>query len=198
MSDGRRAVALGPETWELFEELVERNKGVFGGCWCIGYHPECGQIPASAHREVKRDRVLNDEAHAALVLDEHGVCQGWAQFGTPDELAGIKHKRAYDRDAPPRPDWRLTCVYVDPKHRRQGYAWAAVAGALGLIAGAGGGTVEAISETTEGRVAQGRFLFSATAELLEDFGFERIRQVGKHAWIMTATVADGQDPTGVA
>lgn len=89
-------------------------------------------------------------------------------------------------------------MYVDPKHWRQGYARAAVAGALGLIAGVGGGTVEAISETTEGRVAQGRFLFSATAELLEDFGFERIRQVGKHAWIMTATVADGQDPTGVA
>ncbi|MCX5254309.1 hypothetical protein OOK27_08980 [Streptomyces canus] len=30
--------------------------------------------------------------------------------------------------------------------------------------------VEAISEVTDGREAQGRFLFSATVELLQDFG----------------------------
>ena len=67
-------------------------------------------------------------------------------------------------------------------------ARAARGGALDLIAGAGGGTVEAISETTAGRQAQGRFLFSGTAELLEGHGFVRVRQVGKHAWVMTAGV----------
>ena len=44
--------------------------------------------------------------------------------------------------------------------------------------------MEAIPETTAGRHAQGRFLFSATVELFEDHGFERVRQVGKHAWIV--------------
>ena len=48
--------------------------------------------------------------------------------------------------------------------------------------------MEAISEVTAGREAQGRFLFSATAELLEEYGFTRVRQVGKHAWILTRTV----------
>ena len=57
------------------------------------------------------------------------------------------------------------------------------------MAAAGGGVVEAISETTDGRVAQGRFLFTATAELLEDLGFVCGRQVGKHAWILSKTVA---------
>jgi hypothetical protein len=33
---------LDGDTWDLFADLVERNNGVFGGCWCIGYHPECG------------------------------------------------------------------------------------------------------------------------------------------------------------
>lgn len=182
-----RVVPLGPETWELFSELVERNNGIFGGCWCIGYHPECG-TPVN-HREVKRDRVLSDAAHAALVLDAEGRCQAWAQYGSPEELAGIKHKRAYDKEPPPLPDWRLTCVYVDPRHRGTGLAREAISGALDLIAAAGGGTVEAISETTDGRVAQGRFLFTATAELLEDLGFTRVRQVGKHAWIMSRAVA---------
>ncbi len=50
------------------------------------------------------------------------------------------------------------------------------------------GVVEAISETTAGRVAQRRFLFSGAAEMLEDLGFTRVRQVGKHAWILVVTV----------
>ena len=49
--------------------------------------------------------------------------------------------------------------------------------------------MEAISETTAGRAAQSRFLFSATVELLEDLGFARVRQVGLHAWIMNRHVA---------
>ncbi|WP_462418949.1 N-acetyltransferase family protein [Kytococcus sp. Marseille-QA3725] len=179
-------VPLGPDTWELFAELVERNNGVYGGCWCIGYHPECGQ-PVD-HRETKRSRVMSDAAHAALVLDGAGVAQGWAQYGSPEELAGIKHLRAYQKDAPPRPDWRLTCVFVDRRHRGQGVARRAVEGALDLIGQAGGGLVEAISEVTDGRQAQGRFLFSGTVELLEDLGFTRVRQVGKHAWIVSRTV----------
>jgi hypothetical protein len=38
--------------WAAFAELVERNNGIFGGCWCIGYHPERGQ-PGISHRLVK-------------------------------------------------------------------------------------------------------------------------------------------------
>ena len=55
----------------------------------------------------------------------------------------------------------------------------------------GGGRVEAISEATADREAQDRFLFSATVELFEDCGFSRIRQVGKHAWIVSRTIAPG-------
>jgi len=179
--------SLDAATWDAFAELVERNNGIFGGCWCIGYHPECGQSGIS-HRAVKEDRVRTGRAHAALVLDGDGVAQGWCQYGSPGELPNIKHRREYDKDAPPRPDWRITCFYVDKRHRGQGIARAALEGALGQIAQAGGGRVEAISEVTAGREAQGRFLFSATAELFEQYGFARIRQVGKHAWIMSTQV----------
>jgi GNAT superfamily N-acetyltransferase len=174
-------------TWDAFAELVERNNGVYGGCWCIGYHPECGQKGIS-YRAAKQERVRTDGAHAALVLDDDGLAQGWCQYGSPDELSNIKHGREYHKDAPPRPDWRITCVFVDRKHRGRGVARAALQGALDLIAHAGGGQVEAISEVTDGRVAQGRFLFSATVELFEQFGFVRGRQVGKHAWIVSRVV----------
>jgi GNAT superfamily N-acetyltransferase len=125
---------------------------------------------------------------AECFIDEHGAAQGWCQYGNPDELSNIKHKREYDKDPPARPDWRITCVFVDKKHRGQGVARAAVEGALDQIARRGGGLVEAISEVTAGREAQGRFLFSATVELLEQYGFTRGRRVGKHAWTMSRSL----------
>ncbi|MFF1613838.1 GNAT family N-acetyltransferase [Amycolatopsis sp. NPDC058278] len=178
---------LEASTWAAFAELVERNNGVFGGCWCLGFHPERARR-GPVRRTIKEDRVRTGGAHAALVLDEDGVAQGWCQYGSPGELPGIKHRRAYEKDAPPRPDWRITCFFVDKKHRGHGIARAALAGALDLIARAGGGLVEAVSEVTAGRDAPARFLFTATVELFEEFGFARGRQVGGHAWIMSRVV----------
>jgi len=187
---------LGPATWDLFAELVERNNGVYGGCWCIAYHPP---RPAGVtNREAKLERVRSDAAHAALVLDDDGRAQGWAQYGEPDELAGFKHRREYEKDAPPRPDWRIACIFVDRQHRQRGVARAALGGALALVGEAGGGLVEAISEVTAGRQAQPRFLFSATVELFEEHGFTRGRPVGKHAWVVSRTVAPVAPPGPLA
>jgi GNAT superfamily N-acetyltransferase len=185
---------LDTSTWDAFAELVERNHGIFGGCWCIGYHLTPGERGGD-YRQMKETRVRDGRAHAALVFDEAGLAQGWCQYGSPAELPNIKHRRAYEGDAPPLPDWRVTCFYVDTKHRGQGIARAARGGALDQIESAGGGLVEAISEVTTGRVAHGRFLFSATVELFEQYGFSRVRQVGKHAWIVSKAVsAPGAEP----
>ncbi len=179
---------LDASTWDAFAELVERNNGIFGGCWCIGWHPECGRRGIS-HRDVKEQRVRSGGAHAALVLDTASRAQGWAQYGSPQELPNIKHRRRYDQEPPPVPDWRIACVYVDRRHRGQGVARVALEGALDSIARQGGGRVEAISETTAGREAQGRFLFSGTVELFDQYDFDRVRQVGMHAWIVQRVLA---------
>jgi len=178
---------LNASSWDAFAELVERNNGIFGGCWCTGFHPE-GKERGIDRRAVKEQRVRCGAAHAALVLDENGLAQGWCQWGPPDELPNIKHKRAYTSEPVPEPDWRITCFYVDTRHRGQGVARAALGGALDQIAAAGGGLVEAIPEVTAGREAPGRFLYSATVELFEEFAFSRQRQVGKHAWIVTREI----------
>jgi GNAT superfamily N-acetyltransferase len=178
---------LDASTWAAFAELAERNNGIFGGCWCMAYH--AGDSRDAGHNRASKERRVHEgRAHAALVFDENGTAQGWCQYGSPGELPRIKHRRAYEKDAPPPPDWRITCFFVDKKHRGQGIARAALAGALDQIAQLGGGLAEAISEVTAGRQAQGRFLFSATAELFEEYGFTRVRQVGKHAWIMSKTI----------
>jgi GNAT superfamily N-acetyltransferase len=174
---------LDTSSWDAFAELVERNNGVYGGCWCVGFH-SAYQRGIGDHRGLKEQLVRAGQAHAALVFDDQGLAQGWCQYGGRDEL-GLKHEREYRKDPPPPARWRITCIFVDKRHRGQGIARAGLEGALSQIAAAGGGLVEAISETTAGREAQGRFLFSATVELFEQYGFTRGRQVGKHAWIVS-------------
>ena len=180
---------LDASTWDAFAELVERNNGVYGGCWCIAHHSEY-QRGVSDPRTLKEELVRAGRAHAALVFDEDDVAQGWCQYGSPEAL-GLKHYREYAKDPPPPARWRIACIFVDKHHRGRGVARAGLEGALAQIAAAGGGLVEAISEVTAGREAHSRFLFSATVELFEHHGFTRGRQVGKHAWIVSREIDPG-------
>ena len=177
---------LDPSTWDAFADLVQRNNGIYGGCRCAPNHVEWKQ-GRDHTRTLKEELVRAGRVHQALVFDSAGDVQGWCQYGRPGELR-LKHRRAYERDPPPRADWRIACIFVDKRHRGQGIARAAVEGALQQIGAEGGGLVEAVSEATSGREAQGRFLFTATVELLEDLGFGRVRQLGKHAWLVSRAV----------
>ena len=177
---------LDAATWDAFAELVERNHGIYGGCWCVAFHSEYRR-DVGDHRAFKERLVRAERAHAALVFDPDGRAQGWCQYGGREELS-LRYGRAYAQEPPPPARWRIACIFVDRRHRRQGIARAGIAGALAQIARAGGGRVEAISETTAGRQAQDRFLFTATVELFDEFGFARDRQVGKHAWIVSREV----------
>jgi hypothetical protein len=179
--------ALDETTWEAFAALVEANNGVFGGCWCIGFHAEGGDRQATpAERcERKHERVRAGTAHAALVFDGDD-CVGWCQFGAPDELPRIKSRAAYEKGQSEPPNWRIACNFVGKGHRRQGVATAGLAGALDLIASLGGGTVEGYPEDA-GSVPAG-FLFNGALSTYEKLGFARDRKIGKHRWVMTKVV----------
>jgi len=177
---------LDASTWEPFAELVERNNGIYGGCWCVAFH-SAYERGVSDPRTMKEQLVRSGDAHAALVFDEQGLAQGWCQYGSTSEVS-LRHRREYLKDSPPPARWRIACIFVDKRHRGHGIARAGLEGALGQIAAAGGGLVEAISETTADREAQGRFLFTGTVELFEEYGFARGRRVGKHAWIVSRDI----------
>ena len=166
---------------------MERNNGVFGGCWCMGFHAAGvgTETTPALNRERKLERVRAGTTHAALVFDGDD-CLGWCQFGVPEELPRIKSRAAYEKGRTTSPDWRIACCFVGKGRRRQGVATAALAGALDLIARQGGGTVEGYPEDA-GSVPAG-FLFNGALSTYEQLGFVRDRQIGKHRWVMTRLV----------
>ena len=189
MDDQRYTIrGLDESSWPAYAALIERNNGVFGGCWCMGFHPEKfgGADPsAERNRNNKLARVRAGTAHAALVFDGD-ECLGWVQFGPPDELPHIKNRSAYEKSLSALPDWRVTCHFVGKGLRRKGVATAGLAGALDLIAGLGGGVVEGYPEDKAGVPAG--FLFNGALSTFESLGFTRDRQIGKRRWVVRKTV----------
>jgi GNAT superfamily N-acetyltransferase len=179
--------ALDESTWASFAALVERNNGVFGGCWCMGFHAEGSgkDTTPDLNRERKLRLVKEHTAHAALVFDE-GDCVGWCQFGEPDEVPRIKSRTAYERGRTTLPDWRIACCFVGKGYRRQGVFAAALAGAIDLIVGLGGGIVEGYPEDSDSVPAG--FLFNGALSTYEALGFQKDRLIGKHRWVVTKVV----------
>lgn len=180
--------ALDESTWPAFAKLVEANNGIFGGCWCMGFHPEPVVSEPPSKKEQKLHLVREGKAHAALVFDGDD-CLGWCQFGSPEEVPRIKNRANYERELSQLPDWRIACNYVGKGHRRKGVATAALAGALELIGELGGGTVEGYPEPA-GSVPAG-FLYHGALSTFEALGFTPVRKIGKHRWVVAITV----DPT---
>jgi len=177
--------ALDRTTWPDFERLVEKHNGVWGGCWCMSFHSE-GATKSTTYEQNhqrKAQRVQDGRAHAALVYAGE-VAVGWCQFGPTDELPHIKHRREYAAGLTDLPDWRITCFFVDLDYRKKGVASAALAGALAQIATLGGGIVESYPEDVSGRKVSSTFIHNATLALFEQYGFERVRQLGKNNWVV--------------
>ena len=172
---------LTPETWEPYAALIERHKGVWGGCWCIGFHTRAF-AGAEANRETKRRMVEDGTTHAALVFDG-AECIGWAQYGRTETLPEIKNRKAYEASRREWPDWRITCFFTDSRRRRSGVSAAALDGAVTLIKEAGGGSVEGYPEAPEGQKPSAGFLYCGTLGIFERAGFTTDRRIGKHRWV---------------
>src|SRR5258708_819806 len=98
MSSSLAVRPLTPETWPAFAELVEANNGVWGGCWCIGFHVKLGKGRTPAQNRAEKEELVRERrTHAALVFDGDR-CLGWCQFGSPEELPEIKSRRLYEKN----------------------------------------------------------------------------------------------------
>ena len=182
---------LSAETWDAYAALLERHNGVFGGCWCTWFHRPAGDAPGveglgeGNNRPIKEKLVRDGRSRAALVFDGDEAI-AWCQFGTPDELPNLYHRKQYLEEAVRRPDYRLTCIFVDKRYRRRGVSELALQGALDLIAAAGGGVVEGYPHDTGGK--RQAVLYSGTRALFERAGFTFDRPKGAKNTVMVKIV----------
>lgn len=181
---------LGADTWDAFARLVERHNGVFGGCWCTWFHTFESEktFTAEGNHTLKQRLVEEGRAHAALVFDGDEAV-AWAQYGAPPELPNIHHRKEYEQTLDRLPDYRITCIFVDKKHRRRGLSAVVLRGVLDLIAAAGGGVVEGYPHDTPGK--RQSVLYDGTRALFERAGFEHVRPKGLNHCVMRTTVPRG-------
>lgn len=179
---------LGPETFDDFALLAKKQ----GGCWCVYYQrarpSKHGRLEewARGNRVEKRRLVFAGGAHAILVYED-GVPVGWCQYGPREELPRIDAGRFYKKAEPPPPGrrlWRITCFFVDRRHRRKGVAGAALAAALASIRRQGGGVVEAFPVTSKRMAAAPEWLWFGTPRMFEREGFELVGPLGTSRALM--------------
>jgi ribosomal protein S18 acetylase RimI-like enzyme len=178
---------LSTDTWSAFADLVARHNGVFGGCWCTWFHTLSREKDRTyeSNRDLKCRLVEQGDAHAALVFDGDEAV-AWCEYGTPEELPNIYHRKQYDEELDLVPDYRITCIFVDRRYRRRGVAALALRGALDLIADAGGGVVEGYPHDNDG--AKVSVLYDGTRHLFERAGFDYVRPKGSRNCVMRTKV----------
>ena len=189
--EGYRIERLSAETWPAFAALVERQSGLFTGCWCTNFHcyPDPPERREIGNRGFKERLVRDGRAHAALVFDGAEAI-AWAQYGSVEELPAIHHRKEWERTVEQIPDVRITCVFVDRRCRKSGLAEVAVRGALALIAEDGGGRVESYPhDIPEGKKMSSSFLYNGTRTMYERIGFDYDRPKGAGNCVMTVVVA---------
>jgi GNAT superfamily N-acetyltransferase len=177
-----RLAPLDTNTWPAFARLVEKHNGVWGGCWCTWFHTMAAEKTRTyeGNRSLKEQLVREGRAHASLVFQGDDAV-AWCQYGSPRQLPNIYHRKEYLAGMVREPDYRITCFFVDRAHRREGVAALALAGALDLIAQAGGGLVEAYPQDAPAKKASGSILYSCTRGMFERAGFSYDRPQGlKH------------------
>jgi hypothetical protein len=167
---------------------MERHNGVFGGCWCTFFHTFHAEktFTAEGNRALKQRLVDEGRAHAALVFDGDEAV-AWCQYGSPDELPNIYHRKEYEAALDNPPDYRITCIFVDKSYRRKGATAIALRGAVDLIAQAGGGVVEGYPHDNDGKKVS--VLYSSTRAVFEQAGFSYLRPKGTKNCVMRKSVA---------
>lgn len=189
-----RIEEISPERWQDFETLFEKHGGVWGGCWCTFHLLAASDFNRmeKGNRKSYHQEMIRLGKTSGVLLYEAGVPVGWCQFGPATSFEQINRTKAYkaleaatiasgDQSLWPRPDWRITCLFVDKHYRKRGYREKLLQGALQVIKNKGGGVIEAFPLEIVGNTKP---QYSGSVALYERQGFKVVGPVGKSKVLM--------------
>jgi GNAT superfamily N-acetyltransferase len=186
---------LSPRTWGDFERLFLR-KSRWGGCWCMVFQ-RLGTLPKSQKGGMTRSRVARSRRDKKVLVEKgrsHGILIysggepiGWCQYGPKEELPRIDVGTTYRRlslDDGGKKLWRITCFWVDRRHRNRGVAGVALKAAVDSIGKKGGNIIEAYPAVRKGFPSD----WTGTLSMFKKEGFEVVARFGKYNVLVRRTV----------
>lgn len=186
------------EVWKDFEELFNRHNGVRGGCWCTFYLCKSSQFDKMSReerREYHKRLIQTGKSTGILIyLDEKPV--GWCQVAGPKLIHRFDTGRDYSKlnlQDNEKPDWRISCIFTDKNHRKQGIGKFAASEAMKYIESEGGGVVEVFPFDLSYRGITG-MQHNGSVSLFKNLGFNEVTRLGKNTVLMRKTIGgrDGQ------
>ena len=177
---------LDADTWDDFEDLFGRHNGVRGGCWCMFHRVRAShfnKMTKEDRRNAQHENALCGRGCGIIVYDDDYPV-AWCQAGHAEEFPFYDNAKAYSElgiSGDMRPAWRISCMFVDNKRRKEHLSSYALDCALEHIAKNGGGVVEAfpINPGKSGRPA-----YAGSRAMFEKRGFDFVAQLGTHTYLM--------------
>ncbi len=177
---------LDKDTWDDFEDLFGRHNGVRGGCWCMFHRMRASHFAKASKEErrtAQKELACNGRG-CGLIIYEDDFPVAWCQVGKAEEFPQYDFGKDYsmlDIDKNDKPDWRISCMFVDKNHRKQKIASYALDSALDYIKESGGGVVEAFPKNT---AKSGAPAYAGSKAMFEKRGFMFVSQLGTHTYLM--------------
>lgn len=174
------------DTWQDFEALFGKHKGVRGGCWCtfnLCTSSQFDKMTKDERKELQYNLAHQGLASGLLVFDE-GVPIAWCQFGPAERFPRFDRMRAYQELQIPAefsPNWRIACIFVDKHRRKEGLSRYAFHAALEIIHQRGGGIVEAFPLDVAGIT---RPQYTGSVKMYTQAGFQEVTRLGKNTVLM--------------
>ena len=135
------------------------------------------------NRRAKHALVKEGATHGTILYCGNDPV-GWCQFGRVKELPRVGQKRGYAPTA--ENPWCITCFFVAPGHRRNGFARLAIAESIKAMKKLGVKTIEAYP--SEGKFTAS-FMWRGTPHMFEEAGFSRVRQLSTKNWIYSLNLS---------
>jgi GNAT superfamily N-acetyltransferase len=173
-------------TWEDFDALFGKHKGVSGGCWCTFNLTTSTQFNKMTRDERKemQHQLTEDDQSCGLMIYDACVPIGWCQYGPAENFIRFARMRAYQALEIPlelKPQWRISCIFVDKHRRREGLSQLPLQAALEAIKQKGGGIVEAFPFDIPGAK---RPSYTGSVKMYTVEGFEEVARLGKITVLM--------------
>ena len=182
---------LTPETWDDFAGLVEANNGVWGGCWCMGFHPEgAGRVHTPAgNRAAKRPTPPRAPSTRSWSTRAMSASAGASSAPPPScrtSRTGLPMSASSTQFRPGGSD------VSSPEANIEGGGWHAPQSPpywKRSKTPAVGSSRPTPSRSSDRPPQRGAYLHTGPESLYEEFGFQRDRRIAKWRWVMRLNLA---------